>query len=103
MSTSVFYYSYTIKLFDRSVDLAQFDTNIPLYVMARAWMLNKPYSRYYLGTEKAEEQRQQLQTIPEHVCKHLFLLFKCRSTFRCHMVALEYLQFKTAETEYERI
>lgn len=36
------YQSYFMKLFDRSVDLAQFDVNTPLYPICRAWIQNKP-------------------------------------------------------------
>ena len=34
-----------MKLFDRSVDLAQFDESSPLYPICRAWMKNHPHSR----------------------------------------------------------
>ncbi|XP_062872859.1 protein lin-37 homolog [Trichomycterus rosablanca] len=34
--------SYIIKLFDRSVDLAQFSSNTPLYPICRSWMKNNP-------------------------------------------------------------
>ena len=34
-----------MKLFDRSVDLAQFDENSPLYPICRAWMKNQPHNR----------------------------------------------------------
>ncbi|XP_078062328.1 protein lin-37 homolog [Mustelus asterias] len=34
-----------MKLFDRSVDLAQFNENTPLYPICRAWMRNKPSLR----------------------------------------------------------
>ncbi|XP_029360129.1 protein lin-37 homolog isoform X1 [Echeneis naucrates] len=37
--------AYIIKLFDRSVDLAQFNTNTPLYPICRAWMRNNPSVR----------------------------------------------------------
>uniref|UniRef100_A0A3Q3XHX6 Uncharacterized protein n=1 Tax=Mola mola TaxID=94237 RepID=A0A3Q3XHX6_MOLML len=37
--------SYVIKLFDRSVDLAQFNTSTPLYPICRAWMRNNPSVR----------------------------------------------------------
>uniref|UniRef100_A0A671XK81 Lin-37 DREAM MuvB core complex component n=1 Tax=Sparus aurata TaxID=8175 RepID=A0A671XK81_SPAAU len=37
--------SYIIKLFDRSVDLAQFNTSTPLYPICRAWMRNNPSVR----------------------------------------------------------
>lgn len=30
--------SYVMKLFDRSIDLAQFNEKTPLYPIARAWM-----------------------------------------------------------------
>ncbi|KAM8775337.1 protein lin-37 homolog isoform 1-T4 [Rhynchonycteris naso] len=37
--------AYVIKLFDRSVDLAQFSENTPLYPVCRAWMRNSPSVR----------------------------------------------------------
>ncbi|XP_076016880.1 protein lin-37 homolog [Genypterus blacodes] len=37
--------TYVIKLFDRSVDLAQFHTSTPLYPICRAWMRNNPSVR----------------------------------------------------------
>ena len=35
-------YRYIHKLFDRSVDFAKFNNDTSLYVLARAWMKNKP-------------------------------------------------------------
>ena len=40
-----------MKLFDRSVDFAQFNEDPPLYALARAWMQNKPY-----GTKSSDSQ-----------------------------------------------
>ena len=40
-----------MKLFDRSVDFAQFSEDTPLYALARAWMQNKPY-----GTKLSDSQ-----------------------------------------------
>uniref|UniRef100_A0A8D0GKU8 Lin-37 DREAM MuvB core complex component n=1 Tax=Sphenodon punctatus TaxID=8508 RepID=A0A8D0GKU8_SPHPU len=37
--------TYVIKLFDRSVDLAQFSESTPLYPICRAWMRNNPLMR----------------------------------------------------------
>lgn len=37
--------TYVMKLFDRSVDLAQFDETTPLYPICRAWMRNQPHNR----------------------------------------------------------
>ncbi|XP_067683280.1 protein lin-37 homolog [Haliotis asinina] len=37
--------SYIMKLFDRSVDLAQFEEATPLYPVCRAWMKNQPNNR----------------------------------------------------------
>ncbi|XP_049587308.1 protein lin-37 homolog [Syngnathus scovelli] len=37
--------AYIIKLFDRSVDLAQFNASTPLYPICRAWMRNNPSVR----------------------------------------------------------
>lgn len=34
--------SYIMKLFDRSVNLAKFTENVPLYPLCRAWMNNAP-------------------------------------------------------------
>lgn len=33
-----------MKLFDRSVDLAKFNEDTPLYPICRAWMYNEPYN-----------------------------------------------------------
>lgn len=37
--------SYILKLFDRSVDLALFSPDTPLYPVCRAWIRNKPRNR----------------------------------------------------------
>ncbi len=34
-----------MKLFDRSVDLAQFTETTPLYPICRAWMRNQPHNK----------------------------------------------------------
>ncbi|XP_023316070.1 protein lin-37 homolog isoform X2 [Trichogramma pretiosum] len=39
---SAFHHTYVMKLFDRSVDLAQFEEDTPLYPICRAWMANQP-------------------------------------------------------------
>ena len=36
------HHTYVMKLFDRSVDLAQFREDTPLYPICRAWMANQP-------------------------------------------------------------
>ncbi|KAJ0176393.1 hypothetical protein K1T71_007572 [Dendrolimus kikuchii] len=38
--------SYVLKLFDRSVDLSQFDEDTPLYPICRAWIANQPRADY---------------------------------------------------------
>ncbi len=45
--------TYVMKLFDRSVDLAQFDEDTPLYPICRAWMINQPHNRN-LGPSEPE-------------------------------------------------
>ena len=42
--STAFHHTFVMKLFDRSVDLAQFrgSTNYPLYPVCRAWMRNEP-------------------------------------------------------------
>ncbi|KAF4529411.1 hypothetical protein B566_EDAN003505 [Ephemera danica] len=41
-SDSAFHHTYVMKLFDRSVDLAQFSETTSLYPVCRAWMANQP-------------------------------------------------------------
>ncbi|XP_060803339.1 protein lin-37 homolog [Amyelois transitella] len=38
--------SYVLKLFDRSVDLSQFEEDSPLYPICRAWIANQPKADY---------------------------------------------------------
>ena len=40
--TSAFHHTFVMKLFDRSVDLAQFQDEASLYPVCRAWMKNQP-------------------------------------------------------------
>uniref|UniRef100_T1IUQ6 Uncharacterized protein n=1 Tax=Strigamia maritima TaxID=126957 RepID=T1IUQ6_STRMM len=40
--TNSFHHTYVMKLFDRSVDLAQFNDEVPLYPVCRSWMQNQP-------------------------------------------------------------
>lgn len=40
-----YHHTYVMKLFDRSVDLAQFSEDTPLYPICRAWMKNDPDNR----------------------------------------------------------
>ncbi|KAJ8679740.1 hypothetical protein QAD02_015527 [Eretmocerus hayati] len=39
---TAFHHTYVMKLFDRSVDLAQFEEDTPLYPICRAWIANQP-------------------------------------------------------------
>ncbi|XP_060639897.2 protein lin-37 homolog [Anolis sagrei] len=52
--------TYVIKLFDRSVDLAQFSENTPLYPICRAWMKNSPTVR-----EQERSPSPQITSLPE--------------------------------------
>ncbi|XP_022380923.1 protein lin-37 homolog isoform X3 [Enhydra lutris kenyoni] len=52
--------TYVIKLFDRSVDLAQFSENTPLYPICRAWMRNSPSVR-----ERERSPSSPLRPLPE--------------------------------------
>ncbi|PSN45048.1 Protein lin-37 [Blattella germanica] len=42
VNDAAFHHTYVMKLFDRSVDLAQFKEDTPLYPICRAWMANQP-------------------------------------------------------------
>ncbi|KAG8233470.1 hypothetical protein J437_LFUL014016 [Ladona fulva] len=39
---AAYHHTYVMKLYDRSVDLAQFREDTPLYPVCRAWMANQP-------------------------------------------------------------
>uniref|UniRef100_A0A8C3F098 Lin-37 DREAM MuvB core complex component n=1 Tax=Chrysemys picta bellii TaxID=8478 RepID=A0A8C3F098_CHRPI len=52
--------TYIIKLFDRSVDLAQFAESTPLYPICRAWMRNSPTVR-----ERERSPSPPLPALPE--------------------------------------
>ncbi|KAF7278764.1 myb-interacting protein 40 [Rhynchophorus ferrugineus] len=39
---SPYHHTYVMKLYDRSVDLARFEEETPLYPLCRAWMENQP-------------------------------------------------------------
>ncbi|XP_051018769.1 protein lin-37 homolog [Acomys russatus] len=52
--------TYVIKLFDRSVDLAQFSESTPLYPICRAWMRNSPSVR-----ERERSPSSPLPPLPE--------------------------------------
>ncbi|XP_062996814.1 protein lin-37 homolog isoform X2 [Elgaria multicarinata webbii] len=52
--------TYVIKLFDRSVDLAQFSESTPLYPICRAWMRNSPMVR-----EQERSPSPHLPSLPE--------------------------------------
>lgn len=54
--------TYVIKLFDRSVDLAQFSENTPLYPICRAWMRNSPSVR---ERERERSPSSPLPPLPE--------------------------------------
>lgn len=58
--------TYVMKLFDRSVDLAQFDESSPLYPICRAWMKNQPHNRGVSSGEKSLGL--DLSALPDDVC-----------------------------------
>ncbi|CAH2244578.1 protein lin-37 homolog isoform X2 [Pararge aegeria] len=48
--------SYVLKLFDRSVDLSQFNEESPLYPICRAWIANQPKATYSdISSRKQQE------------------------------------------------
>jgi len=50
---SDFHHTFVMKLFDRSVDLAQFRPVTPLYPVCRAWMKNEPSNTNQVPTERS--------------------------------------------------
>jgi len=60
---TAFHHTFVMKLFDRSVDLAQFPVHTPLYPVCRAWMKNDPHNtnmapRLRTPTPEPEENAQ---------------------------------------------
>jgi len=53
--------SFVMKLFDRGVDLAQFDEFTPLYPICRAWMQNKPHQRQPKRDEDVESSTSEIE------------------------------------------
>lgn len=39
---TTYHHTYVMKLFDRSVDLGQFQEEMPLYPICRAWVVSHP-------------------------------------------------------------
>nr|CAD7202522.1 unnamed protein product [Timema douglasi] len=46
-------HTFVMKLFDRSVDLAQFKENSSLYPICRAWMTNQPHNTNLIPKERS--------------------------------------------------
>lgn len=60
---TAFHHTFVMKLFDRSVDLAQFPDHTPLYSVCRAWMKNDPHNtnmapRLRTPTPEPEEEQE---------------------------------------------
>jgi hypothetical protein len=53
--------SYIMKLFDRSVNLAKFKENTPLYPLCRSWMANAPRSNQEITYDKYVRQDFQVE------------------------------------------
>ena len=60
--------TYIMKLFDRSVDLAVFDEDSPLYPICRAWLKNNPHSREPPPRSPTPEPENPAQSSEEEVC-----------------------------------
>ncbi|XP_037675628.1 protein lin-37 homolog isoform X11 [Choloepus didactylus] len=69
--------TYVIKLFDRSVDLAQFSENTPLYPICRAWMRNSPSVR-----ERERSPSSPLPPLPEDEEGSEVTNSKCRDVYK---------------------
>lgn len=53
-SSGQYRHTYVMKLFDRSVDLAKFEEDTPLYPICRAWMANQPRSNLKAATAQTK-------------------------------------------------
>ena len=70
-----------MKLFDRSVDLAQFEQSTPLYPICRAWMQNQPHNRN-LGTRERTPSPEPTEEEVMDVSLFLFWFFKLFGEFQ---------------------
>ncbi|CAG9759522.1 unnamed protein product [Ceutorhynchus assimilis] len=48
-----YHHTYLMKLYDRSVDLAKFEEDTPLYPLCRAWMKNQPKNQQKIIKRRA--------------------------------------------------
>ena len=53
--------SYIVKIFDRNIDLAQYDDSVSLYTMLREWMRNRPASLYSLPTTPTSNHENEVE------------------------------------------
>ena len=56
-----------LKLFDRSVDLAQFEESSSLYPVCRAWIKNQPHNRDLGIRERTPTPEPEVFGLPEDV------------------------------------
>jgi len=76
---SAFHHTFVMKLFDRSVDLAQFREGTPLYPVCRAWMKNEPTNtdqapRLRTPTPQPEDDEDKMEDDSEEDNKNVYQL-----------------------------
>ena len=74
-----------MKLFDRSVDLAQFDEDSPLYPICRAWMRNQPHNKNLAPQNQSPTPECQLQPSYEDVSNAKLSVWLHSIQFECCM------------------
>ena len=85
-----------MKLFDRSVDLAQFNEESPLYPICRLWLKNRPYNRESTSGEKSPSPERESHSEDE-VCNNPHIAFVSVQKYSANIQEL-YIFYHTINT-----
>lgn len=66
VNEGAYHHTYVMKLFDRSVDLAQFKESTPLYPVCRAWMANQPLNTNLVPKTRSPTPEPPVEEPSEH-------------------------------------
>jgi len=80
--------TYVMKLFDRSVDLAQFEEDSPLYPICRAWMRNQPHNKNLAPQNRSPTPERQIPPAYEDVKKasYIYVFFVLKYIFCKYLI-----------------
>ena len=88
-----------MKLFDRSVDLAQFNEESPLYPICRLWLKNRPYNRESTSGEKSPSPERESHSEDE-VCNNPHIAFVSVQKYSANIYIQELYIFYNISSTY---